>query len=86
MGEDHARFYDDGTKVDLPELCSMFSFDPKIPGDKERKEAEMQQRYRETFEDLIAKGLFDDEPVPGSLAINSYLVLHGDDDGGGPAE
>lgn len=80
MGEDHARIYEDGTKVDLPELCSMFGFDPKIPGDKERKEAEMQKRYRETLEDLVAKGLFDDEPIPGSLAINSYLVLHNEDE------
>ena len=37
-----------------------------------------------TVDDLVAKGLFDDEPVPGSLAINSYLVLHGD--GGEDAE
>ena len=37
----------------------------------------MQRRYRETLDDLVAKGLFDGEPVPGSLAINSYLVLHG---------
>lgn len=80
MGEDHARIYDDGTKVDLPELCSMFSFDPKVPRDKERKEAEMQKRYRETLDDLVAKGLFDDEPIPGSLAINSYLVLHNEDE------
>ena len=84
MGEDHARIYDDGDYIDLPELCSMFGYNPDIPGDKERKEAEMQHRYRETLDDLIAKGLFDDEPVPGSLAINSYLVLHGD--GGEDAE
>lgn len=79
MGEDHARIYEDGDYVDLPELCSMFGYDPTIPGDKERKEAEMQKRYRETLDDLVEKGLFDDEPVPNSLAINSYLVLHGED-------
>ena len=71
-----AGIYDDGTSVGLPELCSMYGYDPKIPGDEERKEAEMQKEYRETLDDLIAKGLFDDEPIPGSLAINSYLVLH----------
>ncbi|NLX49081.1 MAG: DUF1810 domain-containing protein [Methanospirillum sp.] len=41
----------------------------------------MQKRYRETLDDLVARGLFDDEPVPNSLAINSYLVLQGADDG-----
>ncbi len=39
----------------------------------------MQREYQETLDDLIAKGLFDDEPIPGSLAINSYLVLHDDE-------
>ena len=76
MGESHGRIDDDGTSVSLPELCSGFCFNPDIPGKKERKEAEMQREYRETLEDLLAKGLFDDEPIPGALAINSYLVLH----------
>lgn len=60
----------------------MFGYDPKIPGDEERKRAMTEREDRETLEDLIAKGIFDDEPVPGSLAINSYLVLHGDDEDG----
>lgn len=76
MGESHGRIYDDGAMVGLPELCSMYGYDPEVPGDEERKRAEMQREYQETLDDLIAKGLFDDEPVPGSLAINSYLVLH----------
>lgn len=84
MGESHGRIWEDGQLESLPELCSMFGYNPDIPGDFERKEAEMQRRYRETLDDLVAKGLFDDEPVPGSLAINSYLVLHGD--GGEDAE
>lgn len=54
----------------------MFGYNPKIPGDRERKEAEMEKRYRETLADLVAKGLFEDEPVPTSLVMNSYLVLH----------
>ena len=46
-----------------------------------------QKEYRAALENPIAKGLFDDEPIPGSLAINSYLVLHGDDEeDGDPAE
>ncbi len=85
LGDDHAKIYEDGEHVDLPELCSMYGYDPKVPGDEERKRAEMEREYRETLEDLIAKGLFDDEPVPNSLAVNSYLVLHGDDAEGGDA-
>ena len=80
MGESHGRIWEDGTRESLPELCSMFGYDPKIPGDFGRKEAEMQKRYQETLDDLIAKDLFDDEPIPGSLAINSYLVLQRDDE------
>ena len=47
----------------------------------------MQGRYRETLKDLVEKGLFEDEPAPNSLAVNSYLVLHRKDaDGGDPSE
>jgi hypothetical protein len=86
MGESHGKIYDDGSHIDLPELGSMFGYDPNIPGDEERKEAEMRRRYRETLDDLIAKGLFDDEPFPKSLAINSHLVLHGDEMDRGSSE
>lgn len=37
----------------------------------------MQRRYREAFDDLIANGPFDEEPMPGSLAINSSFMLDG---------
>ncbi len=80
LGDSHGRIWEDGTLESLPELCSGFGFDPKVPGDMERKEAAMHRQYQETLDDLIAKGIFDDEPVPGSLAVNSYLVLHGDDE------
>ena len=79
MGDDHGKIYEDGEFVGLPEFCSMYGYDPKVPGDEERKRAEMEREYRETLDDLVAKGLFDNEPVPNSLAVNSYLVLHGDD-------
>lgn len=85
MGDDPAKIYEDGEGVGLPELCSMYGYDPKVPGDKERKRAEMEKEYRETLQDLVANGLFDDEPVPNSLAINSYLALHGNDAEGGDA-
>ena len=79
MGDDHGKIYGDGEFVGLPELCSMYGYDPKVPGAQERKRAAMEREYRETLDDLVAKGLFDNEPVPNSLAVNSYLVLHGDD-------
>lgn len=85
MGDDPAKIYEDGEGVGLPELCSMYGYDPKVPGDKERKRAEMEKEYRETLQDLVVNGLFDDEPVPNSLAINSYLALHGNDAEGGDA-
>ena len=86
MGDDHGTIYEDGEFVGLPELCSMFGYNPKIPGDEERKRAMTEREDRETLEDLIAKGILDDEPVPNALAVNSYLVLHGDDaEGGDPS-
>lgn len=86
MADDHSRIWEDGTLEGLPELSSLYGCNADIPGDRERARARMQQEYRETLDDLIAKGLFDNEPVPGSLAINSYVVLHGDDGGDNPAE
>lgn len=81
MGQDHSQYYEDGRVVDLPDLDSGYCYDPKVPGDRERKEAEMEKRYQETMDDLVTKGLFSDEPVPVALAINSYLVLHPDESG-----
>ena len=86
MGQDHAQYYEDGRVVDLPDLDSGYTSNPKIPGDQERKKAEMEKRYQETLNDLVKKGLFSDEPVPGSLAINSYLVLHSDESEEPPSE
>lgn len=63
-----------------PRASSFFGYDPDIPGDFEEKAAIMEKEYRETLDDLVAKGLFDDEPIPGALAIKSYLVLHKDGD------
>jgi len=86
MGDDHARIYEDGAIVDLDELSSIFCYSLGIPGDCERKEAEMQGLYRETLTDLVEKGLFEDEPVPSSLAVKSDLVLHRKDtDGSDPS-
>jgi hypothetical protein len=75
MGDSHGKIYDDGEEVSLPELSSMFSYDPKILGDQEKREAEMKKEYRETFEDLERKGLLAAGPVPGSLLINAHLVM-----------
>lgn len=78
-GDSHHRIYEDGAEESLDELITFYTFDPAIPGDREIKEAEMEKRYRETLEDLVRKGMFGDETVPGDIAVNSYLVLHGDE-------
>jgi hypothetical protein len=78
-GDAHRRIYEDGSEECLDELSSWYAYNPDIPGDRERKEAEMKKKYQETLDDLARKGMFDDEPVPGDMAVNSYLVLHGDE-------
>jgi hypothetical protein len=80
MGDCHGRIYADGRDVSLDYLDSMICYSPGIPGDREKNEKEMRERYQRTLDDLVAKGLFDDEPVPTSLAVNSHFVLHPDDD------
>jgi hypothetical protein len=81
MGQDHSQYYEDGRVVHLPDLDSGYCVDPEIPGDREQKGAEMKKRYQETLNDLVRKGLFSEEPVPGSLAVNSYLALYSDESG-----
>lgn len=78
-GDSHRRIYEDGSEEGLGELMTMYAFDPAIPGDQETKEAEMKKLYQETLDDLMRKGMFGDGTVPGDIAINSYLVLHGDE-------
>jgi hypothetical protein len=75
MGDSHGKIYENGERISLPELSSMFSYDPKIPGDEEKKKAEMEKSYRETFEDLERKGLLSAGPIPGSFLINAQLVM-----------
>lgn len=77
-GDSHTRIYDDGTEESLNELVSSYAYNPAVPGDKEIKEAQMKKEYQETLEDLMHKGMFSDDAIPGDIAINSYLVLHGD--------
>lgn len=86
MGQDHAQYYEDGRIVGLPDLDSGYCYDPEVPGDEERNRAKMKEQYRETLEDLVKRGLFFDEPVPGSLAVTNSLVLHPDVSGNPPLD
>ena len=45
MGDCRGRIYEDGKFVSLPELPSFFGYDPKIPGDEEKKKKEYQKEY-----------------------------------------
>ena len=78
MGDCHGRIYGDGKFVSLPELPEFFGYDPKIPGDKEKKEKEYQEEYEKIYRELVETGLFSAEPVPNSLLINSYLRMKKD--------
>jgi hypothetical protein len=74
-GDSHVRIYEDGEVVVLPELSSIFSYNPDIPGDMDEKKARMERSYRETYEDLAKKGLLFAGPVPRSLLINAHLAM-----------
>jgi len=78
MGDCRGRIYDDGKFVNLPELPSFFGYDPKIPGDKEKKEKEYQDEYKKIYDELIKTGLLSAGPVPTSLLVNSYLRMKKD--------
>jgi len=73
FGDEHARIWEDGTVEDLDVLETMYTYNPEIPGDKERKEEESAQRYEILLGELSEAGLL--EEVPDHTAMNTYLVL-----------
>ena len=73
-GEGHGKIYDDGECLDLPTLETMIVYNPNIPGDEKREQAENEENYRKTLADLTTKGMFDSEPMPGSLAMNIHIM------------
>jgi hypothetical protein len=74
-GDFRGRIYQDGRHVSLPALSTMIAYNPDIPGDYERKEKENREEYKRIMRELIDVGIFSGGPVPGSLMINSHLVL-----------
>jgi hypothetical protein len=74
----HGRIFEDGRHEDLPELGSFYGYDPKIPGDKERKEEEFRKEYEKTYDELAERGLLSAGPVPCSLLLNSYMRMKKD--------
>lgn len=73
FGDEHARIWEDGTVEQLDTLETMYAYDPKIPGDEERKREESAQRYESLLAELSEAGLL--EEVPGHMAVNTFLVL-----------
>lgn len=73
FGDEHARIWEDGTVEQLNTLETMFTYDPKVPGDKERKSEESARRYESLLGELSETGLL--EVVPAHTAMNTYLVL-----------
>ena len=73
FGEEHARIWEDGTVEDLDTLETMYAYDPKIPGDEERKREESARRYESLLAELSEAGLL--EEVPAHTAINTFLMF-----------
>jgi len=74
-GDSRGRIYEDGRHVRLPELSTMIVYNPDVPGDYERKKKENREEYERIMRELTDVGIFSGGPVPGSLVINSHLVL-----------
>lgn len=66
FGDEYARIWEDGTVEDLDTLETMYAYNPKIPGDEERKSEESAQRYENLLKELSEAGLL--EEVPGHTA------------------
>lgn len=78
FGDEHARIWEDGTVEDLDTLETMYTYNPDIPGDEERKREESARRYESLLEELSGAGLL--EKVPGHTAINTFLMLQKDEE------
>ncbi len=65
----HLKIYEDGECVELDAICSMYSFDPKILGGKERAERENREHNQRMYKELQEKGL-------DMISINTYLSLN----------
>lgn len=53
----HERILSSGEVVSLPEIQEEFSYDPKVPGDREAAQARMIEHNKAVMEDLKKKGL-----------------------------
>jgi hypothetical protein len=51
----------------------MYGYNPKIPGDEERKSEESARRYENLLKELAKAGLLED--MPYHKIMNSFLVL-----------
>jgi hypothetical protein len=76
FGDEHARIWEDGAIEPLDTLETMYAYDPKVPGDGERKKEESARRYENLLKELSKIGLL--EEMPCRAVINSYLVLRKD--------
>ena len=73
FGDEHARIWEDGTIEQLDILETMYGYNPKIPGDEERKSEESARRYENLLKELAKAGLLED--MPYHKIMNSFLVL-----------
>ncbi len=57
----------------------MIFFDEKIPGDYERQQQKSREEYERIERELVEVGIFSGGPVPGDMAVNSYLMRRKDE-------
>lgn len=62
----HIRIYDDGVVEPLQAVSDGFSYDPKLPGDRERAQREQRQKDEPLIADLRKKGLWGSGDRPRS--------------------
>jgi hypothetical protein len=79
-GDSRGRIYEDGRHLRLPELSTMICYNAEIPGDYEQQEQKSREEYERIERELIEVGIFAGGPVPGDMAVNSYL-MRGKDEG-----
>jgi hypothetical protein len=70
ISDTRVRIYGSGEMEDLEALETTYSYDAKIPGDRERAARESRERNTRIAEELRALGLYPD----GN--INAYLATH----------
>jgi hypothetical protein len=77
ISDSRVRIYGSGQTKDLEALESMYGYDAKIPGDRERAARESRERNTRIAEELEALGLYPDGNVNAFLATHDVPPFEG---------